>query len=148
MTDTATDLRLERIFDAAPERVFDAWTNPEVLRRWWAAGPDWEGVSAEVDLRVGGRLRLAMQDPGADRPYAGGGEYTVVERPARLAFTWRWEDRDDPETLVTIDFHRHGDGTRLVLAHSGLGSEESRAGHADGWTKCLDNLGTRVLATA
>ena len=148
MTDTATDLRLERIYDAAPERVFDAWTNREVLRRWWAAGPDWEGVSAEVDLRVGGRLRLAMQDPDADRPYAGGGEYTVVERPGRIAFTWRWEDRDDPETLVTVDFHPHGDGTRLVLAHSGLGSEESRDGHADGWTKCLDNLGSRVLEAA
>jgi len=43
-------LRMERRFDASPEAVFDAWTNPEVLRRWWAAGPGWETPNAEVDL--------------------------------------------------------------------------------------------------
>ena len=148
MTETATDVRLERRYDAPPERVFDAWTNPEVLRRWWAAGPDWEGVSADVDLRVGGRLRLAMQSPEADQPYAGGGEYTIVERPERLAYTWSWEEGDGRESLVTVEFRPEGDGTRLVLIHSGLASEESRDGHTDGWTKCLDNLGTRVLETA
>ena len=53
---------MERRFDAAPEAVFDAWTNPEVLRRWWAAAPDWETPAAEVDLRPGGRYRLTMRD--------------------------------------------------------------------------------------
>jgi uncharacterized protein YndB with AHSA1/START domain len=55
-------LHLRRTFQATPEEVFDAWTDPEVLRRWWAAQPTWTSPGCEVDLRVGGRYRLSMQD--------------------------------------------------------------------------------------
>jgi uncharacterized protein YndB with AHSA1/START domain len=56
-------LRLERTFNAPAQAVFDAWTSPEVLRRWWPAGPDWDTPVAEVDVRVGGKLRLVMRRP-------------------------------------------------------------------------------------
>ncbi len=56
-TDTQIQLRLERRFDASPEHVFDAWTNPEVLQQWWAAGPNWDTPLAEVDLP---RLRALL----------------------------------------------------------------------------------------
>jgi uncharacterized protein YndB with AHSA1/START domain len=55
-------LRLEREFSATPEEVFDAWTNPDVLTRWWAARPTWTSPGCEVDLRVGGRYVLRMRD--------------------------------------------------------------------------------------
>lgn len=55
-------LRVRRRFSAEPERVFDAWTSPAVLREWWAANPAWDGADAEVDLRPGGRYRLGMRD--------------------------------------------------------------------------------------
>ena len=58
-----TSLRVERTYDASPEEVFDAWTNPEVLRRWWAVHPEGTTPIAEVDLRVGGRYRLSMESP-------------------------------------------------------------------------------------
>jgi uncharacterized protein YndB with AHSA1/START domain len=76
-TGAETALRLECSFDATPEAVFDAWVNPEVLRRWWAAGPDWETPSAEVDLRPGGRYRRGTRDPapGASRVHVGLGEH-------------------------------------------------------------------------
>jgi uncharacterized protein YndB with AHSA1/START domain len=80
-TATTTALQLERRFDASPEAVFDAWTNPDVLRRWWAAGPDWETPVAEVDLRAGGRYRLTMRDPAAGAEHTVGGEYIEVRRP-------------------------------------------------------------------
>ena len=100
MTDAATTrqdaLRMERRFEAAPEDVFDAWTNPEVLRRWWAAAPGWETPSAEVDLRAGGRYRLTMRDPEAGAEHTVGGEYVEVRRPDRLTYTWAWEP--EPET--------------------------------------------------
>jgi uncharacterized protein YndB with AHSA1/START domain len=144
MTETATALRLERGYAAAPERVFDAWTNPEVLRRWWAAGPDWECPEADVDLRVGGRYRLAMRTP-AGETHVVGGEYTEIERPGRLVYTWAWEDGDGTESRVTVEFRADGDGTTVVITHAGLSSEESRDQHAHGWAACLDNLGRRVL---
>ena len=51
-------LRMERTFEAPAQRVFDAWTSEEVMRRWWHAQHDWETTVAEVDLRVGGEVRV------------------------------------------------------------------------------------------
>jgi uncharacterized protein YndB with AHSA1/START domain len=85
-------LRIERTFDAPAEEVFDAWTSEEVLLRWWHADPEWETPSAEVDLRVGGKLRIVMRNPMAGADYGGGGEYTVIDRPHRLALSWIWDD--------------------------------------------------------
>jgi Activator of Hsp90 ATPase homolog 1-like protein len=56
-------LRIERTFEAPTRAVFDAWTNVEVLRRWWHAERDWETPHAEVDLRVGGAIRAVMRNP-------------------------------------------------------------------------------------
>jgi uncharacterized protein YndB with AHSA1/START domain len=141
-------LRLERTFAATPEEVFDAWTNPEVLQRWWAAQPTWTSPGCEVDPRVGGRYRLRMRtDEG--RVYAVGGEYREVDRPHRLVYTWCWEGTDGPDpghvSLVTVEFRPDGAGTTVVLEHGGLTSEESRAGHESGWIGTLDNLARRIF---
>ena len=73
-------VRIERTFDAPAEKVFDAWTSPEVMRRWFHCEPDWETPEAEVDLRPGGRYRLAMQ-PTAGDPFVVGGTYREVVFP-------------------------------------------------------------------
>ena len=86
-TTTATALRMERTFDASRDAVFDAWTNPEVLRRWWAVGPDWETPLAVVDLREGGAYRLTMRDPGSGMEHTVGGTFREVRRPERLVYT-------------------------------------------------------------
>jgi uncharacterized protein YndB with AHSA1/START domain len=80
------ELRIERTYDASAEEVFDAWTSEEVLRRWFHSAPDWDTPTAEVDLRVGGKVRVAMREPDGTE-HAMGGEYTLIERPKRLALT-------------------------------------------------------------
>jgi uncharacterized protein YndB with AHSA1/START domain len=135
-----TSLRIERSFDASPEEVFDAWTNPEVLKRWWAVHPDGSTPIADVDLRVGGRYRLAMENPDGER-HTVCGEYREVERPNRLVYTWQWElDSGEPAHIssVTVEFHERGDQTSVVLDHTGLPDIESRDRHAQGWSACLD----------
>ncbi|MGI8945987.1 MAG: SRPBCC family protein [Thermoleophilaceae bacterium] len=144
-TDTGL-LRLERTFDASPEAVFDAWTNPDVLLRWWAAAPSWRPASAEVDLRVGGRYRLAMGDPESGALHAVGGEYREVSRPDRIVYSWSWEEGDGHESVVTVTFRPEGDRTTVVLEHGGLASAESAERHRHGWEGCLDSLAAaRVL---
>ena len=145
-----TVLQLQRRFDAPPERVFDAWTNPDVLREWWAAAPVWSPGDAEVDLHEGGRYRLSMQTDTGD-VHTVVGEYTEVRRPERLVYTWSWEG--DPEemagsaeTIVEVDFVADGDGTRVDLTHRGFANAQIRDMHAQGWTGCLDNL-ERVLSS-
>ena len=65
-------LRMERTYKASAQRVFEAWTSAEVLRRWFHAGHDWETTEASVDLRGGGALRVVMRDPHANAEYGGG----------------------------------------------------------------------------
>jgi hypothetical protein len=80
--DGRATLRIERTFDAPAVKVFAAWTSVEVMRRWWHAEHTWETPIAEVDPRVGGRLRLVMRNPAEGAEYAGSGEYTIVRSAA------------------------------------------------------------------
>jgi uncharacterized protein YndB with AHSA1/START domain len=138
-----TTLRMQRTYQAPAEAVFDAWTSEEVMRRWWHAAHDWETTEAQVDLRVGGGVRVVMRDPEKDVEYGGGGEYTVIEPPTRLAFTWAW-DGDDMRSLIEIEFEEIEGATAVSFTHSGLRDEESVRSHEDGWTRCFDNLEREV----
>ena len=139
-------LHIERTFRAPARAVFDAWTSEEVLLRWWRVGDDWETTEAEVDLRVGGVVRVVMRDPDKDAEYGGGGNYTEIEPPTRLAFTWTW-DGDTRQTLIEIDFEEADGVTTVSFTHSGLWDEEALRAHEDGWGKLLVNL-ERALAAA
>jgi uncharacterized protein YndB with AHSA1/START domain len=144
---TATKtLHIERTFRAPAEAVFDAWTSEEVIRRWWQAEHDWETTEAEVDLRVGGVVRVVMRDPNKDVEHGGGGTYTEIEPPTRLAFTWIW-DGDPRRTLIELDFEETDGITTVRFTHSDLWDEEAVRSHEDGWNKLLDNL-ERTLGAA
>jgi uncharacterized protein YndB with AHSA1/START domain len=150
IVDETTTLRLQRTFHAPVEEVFDAWTSPEVLRRWWVADSTWRTPVAEVDLRAGGRYRLSMEDPGAGAMHTVCGEYREVLRPQRLVYTWAWEEdgRLGHESTVTVEFSEDGESTTVSLVHSGLASPESRDSHRKGWEGCLASLQARVFAPA
>ncbi|HEY4411706.1 MAG TPA: SRPBCC domain-containing protein [Gaiellaceae bacterium] len=139
-------IEVRRRFAATPERVFDAWTLPEVLTEWWSAGPSHRTGIAEVDLRVGGAYRLSMIDGDGVETIIGG-EYVEVRRPTRLAFTWTWEAGHDhtggTTSLVEIDFEEDGDATLVTLRHSGLVTPEAMARHERGWNGCFDSLERR-----
>jgi uncharacterized protein YndB with AHSA1/START domain len=134
------NLRIERTFQAPAEKVFQAWTSEEVMRRWFHAEHDWETTEAQVDLRLGGNVRVVMRDPHKDAEYGGGGTYTEINPPTRLAFTWTWDDDKERETLIELDFLETDGSTTVLLTHRNLKDEESLRDHEDGWTKCLENL--------
>jgi uncharacterized protein YndB with AHSA1/START domain len=141
-----TTVRLQRTYQAPAQRVFDAWTSEEVMRRWWHAERAWETPEAEVDLRVGGTVRVVMRNPETGAEYGGGGRYTEIEPPRRLAFTWLW-DGNATRTLIEIDFEETDGVTTVRFSHSGLWDEEAVRSHEDGWRRCFENL-ERVLAGA
>lgn len=145
---TETSLRIERTYDASAEDVFDAWTSPEVLRRWWRPNPAWTTAVAEVDLRVGGRYRISMEDPESGIMRTAGGEYSEVSRPRRLVYSWQWELQDGqfgPASTVAVDFREEGERTSVVLEHSGFDSSESRDSHNQGWVGILDRFQEYLL---
>ena len=114
------NLTLTRTINAPRDRVFEAWTDPAHLHRWWGAREGYTAPIAEVDLRTGGAYRLGMQAPDQDHPFIVGGVYREISPPEKLVFTWIWEkaphDTSDwipPETLVTVEFIDKGDPPRL-----------------------------------
>ena len=139
---TDTTLELQRRFRAPREKVFRAWTDPAELKKWW--GPaGYETPEVEVDLRVGGRYRLAMRkEPGGEVFYLNGA-YHEVTPPERLIYTWSWEGKemDSTETLVTVEFRELGPETEISLTHERFPGKELRDRHTEGWCSCLDRLG-------
>lgn len=103
--DSGHVLRIERSFPAAAEEVFDAWTSPEVMRRWFHAAPEWDTAEAEVDLRVGGKVRVVMRRPDGTHAEMWG-EYTLIDRPRRLVMAWTFGEDPANEQLVELSFTR------------------------------------------
>ena len=132
---------MERLIAAPPERVFDLWTDPELLVQWW--GPDGFDVPASaLDVQPGGRWKTTMRSPdGALHTVSG--VYRLIEPPRRLVFTWGWDDEQGVrghETEVTVTFEATPGGTRLVLQQQTFQSAEQRDRHSHGWGSSFDCL--------
>jgi uncharacterized protein YndB with AHSA1/START domain len=137
------ELRIERTFPASAEDVFDAWTSPEVMSRWFHVARDWQTPEAEVDLRVGGAVRVVMRKPDGTRNEARG-VYTLIDRPRRLVMTWAFDDDPANEQRIELSFSDSGGSTTVVMVNSGISTGERRDRQDRGWRGCLDEL-ERVL---
>lgn len=141
------EIRLERVFDAAPEEVFEAWGDAESLATWMCPGSDMESATVEVDFRVGGRFRIVMHDP--ERDYAQHGEYLEIDAPKRIVLTWvsEWIPTGEAATRVSVTLEPElGGKTRLVLVHDGLPEGDAYVGHPDGWNTILTKLGAALAS--
>ncbi len=134
-------LVLRRTYKAPRDRVFEAWTTPEIASTFLGPG-DVEAVDVRMDVRPGGGYSITMQRPQGE-PYIATGVYREIVVPKRLSMTWRWRE-DDPaderDTLLTLEFNDLGGETELVLTHELLASEESRDRHERGWKLIVDQL--------
>jgi uncharacterized protein YndB with AHSA1/START domain len=133
-------LEMKRVLPAAPALVFHVFTDPNELATWW--GPEgFSTPSLEFDPRVGVSYRIEMQPPEGDAFYLTG-EFRVVDPPARLAYTFRWEDPDpdDVETVVDLSFRDLGESTEVVFTQGPFKTEARRALHRDGWTDGFNKL--------
>lgn len=135
-----TTYRVKRTFTAPVQKVYDAWTNPRILKEWFRVGNDWTTPVCEVDLRVGGKYRLGMQSPDKDFPFVVQGTYKEIQPPQKLSFTWAWEGQEEDETLVTVYFRAMGDSTELELIHEQFPNKEEQEKHGQGWMGCLEQL--------
>jgi uncharacterized protein YndB with AHSA1/START domain len=135
-------LVIERVFKAPPERVFKAWTDPEILVKWW--GP--EGLNTpdcNMDVRTGGAWRTAMAGPKGESHIVSG-VYREITPPSRLVMTWGWEKDDGSrghETVVELTFEPASDGnTKMTLVQALFQSTEQREGHNMGWDSSFNDL--------
>lgn len=133
-------LTLKRRLNARPEKVYAAWTNAAQLMRWFGpaeTAPD--SVSAEMDVRVGGRYRVGFKTVDGEYHQVGG-TYREVVPNERLVFSWAWHSTPERESQVTVTLKPDGDGTMLTLHHEKFFDEAARIGHERGWTGTLAKL--------
>jgi uncharacterized protein YndB with AHSA1/START domain len=158
--DDARDFVISRLLNAPRELVFEAWTNPKHMARWW--GPRITSTPVcEMDVRPGGRYRITMRMPdGTDYPIIG--EYREVTEPEKLVFTMdcsehpaTWHDMVKPNRatddlnpvgimLATITFDARGDKTLLNvhirMATAAILAAMTNMGMHGGWSMSLDKL--------
>lgn len=144
MTETTTEkttIEVRRRIGAPRARVFEAWTDPARLERWYALADDWS-VAAEIDLRVGGSYRIEHTLPGGGKRVETG-FYREIVPPERLVYTCRQPGLDgdtEVDTLVTVAFGDLGDATEVVVTEAGFGSTRERDVHASGWPRFIHRL--------
>jgi uncharacterized protein YndB with AHSA1/START domain len=134
-----TTLHIERTFEASRERVFEAWTDPELFARWFTP-PGGSSSNAEIELRVGGAWRVSMKPPlwPSGRAF---GTYLEVDPPARLVYTLAWEGLPNgPQSVVSVEFHELDGGTKVKLIQERLETRRGRWAHARGWRHSLERL--------
>ena len=149
-TTEGRDLILTRTFDAPPEKVFNAWTQPTLLKQWFAPLP-WTTVEAELDVRVGGTSLIVMRNPeGKDFP--GRGVYLGVVKNSRLvftdAFTNAWDLSEKPFMLVELEFEARGQSTKYTarVRHWTIADREAheKMGFHKGWVTCAEQLAALI----
>ena len=131
-------ITVRRLLKARRERVFEAWTHPELMARWFFTAEGWTAAITS-DLKVGGRYEVAMRDAkgGTHTQF---GQYREIVPVSRLVFTWNCPELEVVDSVVTVDLADHGDRTELVLTHELPPDPKIRRGHEEGWGGCLGNL--------
>src|SRR5712671_3380477 len=115
-------LTFKRRLNAAPAKVYAAWTDPEKIIRWFGRSDARPGsFEAEIDARIGGVYREVVPNQ-------------------KLVFSWAWHSTPERESLVTVSLKPDGDGTLLTLTHEQLFDQAARDGHERGWLGALDKL--------
>jgi uncharacterized protein YndB with AHSA1/START domain len=159
---TGGEIVIERVLDAPRDRVFQAWTDPQHLARWW--GPNgFTTPACRLDPRPGGAYLYCMRSP-EGRDFWGKGVYREVAEPERIVYTDSFADAEgntvEPahygmspswpaEALVTVTFAGHEGRTRLTLRHAvGSAPDAERNMCQQGWTESLDRLEGYLAAAA
>jgi uncharacterized protein YndB with AHSA1/START domain len=144
------ELVLTRIIDAPREKVFRAWTDPELLKKWFAPLP-WTTPAAELDVRPGGANLVVMRDPEGNE-FPNRGVYLEVVESERLvitdAYTRAWEPSGKPFMTVILTFEDDGGKTRYTARarHWTVADREAheKMGFHEGWGRCTDQLAALV----
>lgn len=135
-----------RVIRAPRAQVYAAWTTPEILKQWF--GPaNFTCPAATLDVREGGSYRIDVK-PTPDAPAAAQqhgahsvhGAYTKVVPNQLLQFTWDPEWNPGELSLVTVTFEDVRGGTQINIRHERFATEQSRDGHNNGWSGCMDKL--------
>ena len=126
-TPTEREIVMSRVFDAPRELVFEAWTKPELLKRWLGVRNGWELAECEVDLKVGGAYRFVWRGPNGEE-MGMGGVYREIVRPERIVCTEVFDDAWYPGEALNTTVLTESAGETALLVTMRYASRDARDG--------------------
>lgn len=139
MTDPKpTSVQLTRHFTAAPEKIWRAWTDPEIVRLWFGSDPKGVVSQAMLDVQPGGKFEISFRDSD-QMEHTCSGIYATVHTGTELAFSWQWKSEPQVESFVTVVLTADSHGTRMDFEHSRL-VHASQHDYSNGWQRTFDKL--------
>ncbi len=133
-----TTVTIEIRLKASVEKVWKAWTDPAEIIRWFGSDPGGKGVSAALDVRLGGSFEVSFHDSDLTG-HTCSGTYQEVQKFRKLTFTWHWKSEPGVESLVSVALSAEGDTTLMKFTHSRLG-EGSGHNYQAGWESTFAKL--------
>jgi uncharacterized protein YndB with AHSA1/START domain len=140
--DTIAEVR--RHLASRPEKVFAAFSDATLVRRWLTPSSDVALTVLQFDFRVDGGYRFAYHVPGQPTMHVNG-VYRAIEPPSRIVFSWNIEPPDEHAGIlseVTVTLTPTGSGTQLHIRHEQLTQPGAAMRHAEGWRGAVDRLTT------
>ena len=104
------------------EKVWKAWTTPDLILKWFGSDPGGTGIEAKLDVQPGGYFEVTFKDSDGSE-HTCYGNYNVVEKFKTLTFSWTWKTEPDNESFVSLEFLTTSDGTVINLEHADLWAE-------------------------
>src|SRR5437868_2745962 len=139
---TKPSVTLQRRYDAAPDKVFAAWTHAEMIVGWFGpSDADQGSVKAMMDVRTGGRFTISFSHANGEYSEVSG-VYKEVVPDQKLVFSWAWHSTPERESQVTMITKPAGTGTLMTLKHEQLFDQAAADNHKHGWTHTLENIAT------
>ena len=135
---TNSSIRISRSFSASPQEVWQAWTDPRLVKSWFGSDPNGKVLDASLDVRPGGTFEVTFRNSD-DTQFTCAGTYKEIKKYQRLVFTWTWKDRPEVQESVTLVFQARQTGTLMIFRHANIDAGTTHD-YETGWRSTFDKL--------
>jgi uncharacterized protein YndB with AHSA1/START domain len=141
-----SSVRISRYFSEPPQKVWQAWTDPQIVKSWFGSDPNGKVLDASLDVRVDGVFEITFRNSD-ETQYICTGKYEEIEQYQKLVFTWMWKDRSDIVEVVTLLFQVEPNGTLMIFEHANIDSSTTH-NYEIGWKSTFDKLERTLKETS
>lgn len=129
---------IETTIHAPVEKVWEAWTDPGVIMKWFGSDPKGEVLSAKLDVRPGGVFEVTFKDSDQTE-HTCHGIYSHIEKLSKLTFTWHWKSEPSVESSIVLSLTDNGKSTKMQFEHMNFGTG-SKHNYVKGWQSTFSKL--------
>jgi uncharacterized protein YndB with AHSA1/START domain len=138
-TNSNRSVRISWRFSHPPAKIWQAWTDPAIVKLWFGSDPNGKVLNAKFDVRVGGSFSVTFANSDGTE-FTCRGIYKEIEVNLRLVFTWGWENQPEVDELITLEFSPDDDGTLMTFEQSNIDPETTLHNYEEGWRSTFQKL--------